>query len=94
MPYEVKFSPFTLAGTKPVEYVDEIYRNLKLRAYELGMDFFYRRTYVKPLGCGGASYTLQIDVEGNVSRVLGIQKIHHLVYLEKPLGLNKPYGVI
>ena len=31
------------------------------------MDFFYRRTYVKPLGCGGASYTLQIDVEGNVS---------------------------
>ena len=39
----------------------------KLRAYELGMDFFYRRTYVKPLGCGGASYTLQIDVEGNVS---------------------------
>ena len=67
MPYEVKFSPFTLAGTKPVEYVDEIYRKAKLRAYELGMDFFYRRTYVKPLGCGGASYTLQIDVEGNVS---------------------------
>ena len=34
------------------------------------MDFFYRRTYVKPLGCGGASYTLQIDVEGAEFNIL------------------------
>jgi len=67
IPYEVEKAPLTLAGTKPVEYVDKIYRKAKLRAYELGMDFFYRRTFVKPLGCGAASYTLQIDVEGNIS---------------------------
>jgi len=67
MPYEVKFSPYTLAGTKPVKYVDNIYKEAKLRAYERGMDFFYRRTFIEPLGCGSASYTMQIDVEGNVS---------------------------
>ena len=67
IPYEVEKAPLTLAGTKPVEYVDKIYKEAKLRAYNKGMDFFYRRTFVKPLGCGGASYTLQIDVEGNIS---------------------------
>jgi MoaA/NifB/PqqE/SkfB family radical SAM enzyme len=67
IPYEIKFSPFTLAGEKPIEYVDNIYKEAKLRAYNKGMDFFYRRTFVKPLGCGGASYTLQIDVDGSVS---------------------------
>ena len=67
IPYEVEKAPLTLAGTKPVEYVDKIYKEAKLKAYKLGMDFFYRRTFVKPLGCGAASYTLQIDVEGNIS---------------------------
>jgi len=32
IPYEVKFSPFTLAGTKPVDYVDDIYREAKLES--------------------------------------------------------------
>ena len=66
IPYEIKFSPFTLAREKPIEYVDNIYKEAKLRAYNKGMDFIYRRTFVKPLGSGGASYTLQFDDEGNI----------------------------
>jgi len=74
IPYEVKFSPFTLAGTKPVEYVDSIYREAKWRAYEKGIELFYRRTYTKPLGCGAASYTLQINVDGGISPCSWYQK--------------------
>jgi len=67
-PYDIQLSDKTLVskGKTELEEIERVYVVAKKRANKLGIDLFYRRTYIEPLGCGYASYEMFIDMDGNV----------------------------
>ncbi len=51
---------------QPIKIIDNKFAAAQSIAHSLHMNFFYRRTQIKPLGCGTASYTMFIDMNGNI----------------------------
>lgn len=46
-----------------IDKVDEYYKKCEKLANSLDMNFYYRRTYFKPMGCGFSSYTMYITMD-------------------------------
>jgi len=67
---EIDVSADGIYSDKPLQNVYDYYKECEQLAHSLEMQFFYRRTYTKPYGCGFVSYTMLINMEGGMAACL------------------------